>query len=128
VPTVADGRPTSILVVDDDEDVRALVVLHLQMSGLSVREEATVDSGLASLAESAPDIVLTDLNFGSDTGERIIRRCRELDQPVILMTASAEIRDIDEDLREGLLILRKPFALDDLSAIVDEALLPGRSS
>lgn len=119
LPHVPEPEATTILVVDDDDDVRSLVVLHLQLSGLKVREAATVDDGLAALAEQSPDIVLTDLNFGGDSGDRIVRQCRAIGQPVILMTASVETRDLSPDLREGTTVLRKPFTLDDLSATIE---------
>jgi two-component system response regulator FlrC len=119
---MSEGAPASILVVDDDEDVRALVVLQLQMSGLSVREESSVDAGLAALAADPPDIVLTDLNFGADSGERIVRRCIDIGQPVLLMTASVETRDLPPDIREAVIILRKPFSLGELADAVARGL------
>jgi DNA-binding response OmpR family regulator len=69
---VSEGVPTSILVVDDDEDVRALVALQLQLSGPRVREASTVDSGLTAIVMDPPNTVLADLSFGADSGERII--------------------------------------------------------
>ena len=117
-----DESATTVLVVDDDEDVRSLLVLHLMMSGLTVREADTVDGGLASLAEDVPDLVLTDLNFGGDSGDRIVRRCWEIGEPVILMTASVETRDLSPDLRQGTTLLRKPFNLDDLTAAIEREL------
>ena len=123
--TVPPVPPASVLVVDDDEDVRALVALHLLMSGFTVREAATVDAGLTSLEALPPQVVLTDLNFGPDSGERIVRRCRERGLPVILMTASAETRELAKDLRSDLVILRKPFALDDVNASIATLLAAG---
>jgi DNA-binding response OmpR family regulator len=114
---------TTVLVVDDDDDVRSLVVLQLQFSGLTVREASTVDDGLLSLAEDPPDVVITDLDFGSDSGARIVRRCHDLGQPVVLMTASVETRNLSADLREGTTVLRKPFGMDELVATI-EAVLP----
>ena len=68
---------SSVLVVDDDEDVRALVVLYLQLGGFDVREASTVDAGLESLAGQVPDVVVSDLNFGADSGDPLVRRCQE---------------------------------------------------
>jgi CheY-like chemotaxis protein len=122
VHSVPEGAPTSILVVDDDEDVRALVVLQLQLSGLTVREASTVDAGLTALAEDPPDIVLTDLNFGADSGERIIRRCQETGQRVLLMTASVETQDLSPEIRDSVIILRKPFSTTELTAALARGL------
>jgi DNA-binding response OmpR family regulator len=123
---MCDPRPQStVLVVDDDDDVRSLVVLHLEMSGYKCAEAATVEAGLAALAADAPDAVVTDLNFGDDTGERIVRRCTDIGQPVVLMTASVDTRDLAADLRARVTILRKPFVLSELTSAI-AAVLAGR--
>jgi two-component system, OmpR family, phosphate regulon response regulator PhoB len=109
-----------VLVADDDDDVRSLIMLQLQLSGFEPMEAATVDEAVRILADQSPDIVLTDLNFGTDTGERIVIACREAQLPVILMTASVDTRDLPEGLRQGLSLLRKPFTLDDLLAAITE--------
>jgi two-component system, OmpR family, KDP operon response regulator KdpE len=114
----------TVLVADDDDDVRSLVMLQLMISGYEPIEAATVDEGLRLLASSAPDLVLTDLNFGNDTGERIVTACRATGQPVILMTASVETRELPPSLRQDVPLLRKPFTLDDLTAAVAERLQP----
>jgi CheY-like chemotaxis protein len=113
-----------VLVADDDDDVRSLVLLQLMMSGYETIEAATVDEGLRLLATSSPDLVLTDLNFGNDTGERIVTACRSTGQRVILMTASVETRELPESLRVDVPLLRKPFTLDDLTAAIAEQLQP----
>ena len=119
---------SSVLVVDDDEDVRALVVLYLQLGGFDVREASTVDAGLQALADQPPDVVVSDLNFGADSGDRLVRRCLEIGQPVLLMTASVETRDLSADLRSSVRILRKPFTLEELTDAVNGALVTGRRS
>ena len=48
--------------------MRVAVVLHLQLSGMQVREAASVDDGLARSAADPTRHVLTDLNFGVDSG------------------------------------------------------------
>ena len=68
--------------------------------------------------------MLTDLNFGTDTGERIVQACRATGQRVILMTASVESRELPESLRADVPLLRKPFTLDDLTAAIAEQLKP----
>jgi DNA-binding NtrC family response regulator len=113
-----------VLVADDDDDVRSLLTLQLMLSGYEPIEAATVDEGLRLLDEHSPDLVLTDLNFGTDTGERIVRACQATGQRVILMTASVEGRELPESLRADVPLLRKPFTLDDLTTAIAEQLKP----
>lgn len=113
-----------VLVADDDDDVRSLLMLQLMLSGYEPVEAATVDEGLQLMADRAPDLVLTDLNFGTDTGERIVAACRATGQRVILMTASVETRELPGSLRADVPLLRKPFTLDDLTAAIAEQLQP----
>ena len=88
--------------------------LQLMLSGYEPVEAATVDEGLRLLAERSPDLVLTDLNFGTDTGRAHRHGLPGRGQPVILMTASVETRELPESLRQDVPLLRKPFTLDDL--------------
>jgi len=118
------ASPSTVLVVDDDDDVRALVVLYLQLGGFDVREAATVDDGLEALAVTGPDVVVTDLNFGADSADRLVRHCLEIGQPVLLMTASVETRDLSPELRSSVRILRKPFTLEELTEAVAQAQAP----
>lgn len=110
----------TVLVVDDDDDVRALVALQLTISGYETVEAATVADGLAAVQTTHPDLVLTDLNFGTESAERLVARCLADGQPVILMTASVETRDLPVGIRDSVRLLRKPFTLDDLAHAVAE--------
>lgn len=113
-----------VLVADDDDDVRSLLMLQLELTGYEPIEAATVDEGLRLLEVSAPDLVLTDLNFGTDSGGRIVAACRSTGRRVILMTASVESRELTEALQSDVPLLRKPFTLDDLTAAIAEQLQP----
>jgi len=112
-----------VLVADDDDDVRSLLMLQLMLSGYDPMEAATVDEGLRLLADHSPDLVLTDLNFGTDTGERIVSACRASGQRVILMTASVETRgELPPSLPADVPLLRKPFTMDDLTTAITDQL------
>ncbi len=111
----------TILVVEDDEDVRSLVVLQLTIDGHDVREAATVDEGMSVLAGWTPDLVLTDLNFGTETAERLVRACLDSGQAVQVMTASVTASALPADILDRVRILHKPFTMDELSrAVVTE--------
>lgn len=111
-----------VLVVDDDDDVRSLIALQLSLAGFDPAEAATVDAGLAMMAQTSPDLVLTDLNFGTDSGERIVARCRATGQSVILMSASVDTARTTSGEGDGVIFLRKPFTMDELMEAVSEAI------
>src|SRR5437899_2275977 len=54
------GKPARgplVLVVDDDEHVREIVRVNLEMEGYTVREAANADEGLSAVADEAPDLI-----------------------------------------------------------------------
>src|SRR5579885_628559 len=50
-----------ILLVDDDEKVRALVRVNLELEGYTVREAASAEEGLSAVESQAPDLILLDV-------------------------------------------------------------------
>ena len=65
-----------MLVVDDDEDIRDLVANYLGRQGLRVVEATSEAQLLAGVAQNAPDVILLDVNLGSEDGFAIARRLR----------------------------------------------------
>ena len=65
-----------ILLVDDDEDVLHLVKKILGNAGASVTVRATVQTALASLDDSLPDIVISDLDMPTCDGYELARQLR----------------------------------------------------
>ncbi len=111
-----------IVVADDDEVQRKLVVVRLTASGYRVMAAADGTEALALIAEHRPDVVVSDVLMpGLDGFElcRAIRRDPALrDTPILLLTNSyVELSDRDLARRAGArdLILRTP----DLSAILE---------
>jgi CheY-like chemotaxis protein len=104
-----------ILVVDDDDDVRRLLVMSLaRVGGYDVR---SVDSGAACLADLAadrPDVVILDVMMpvmdGPTTLEHMRSDPRSFGVPVVFLTAGVVEADVDR-LRALPVsgVLRKPF-------------------
>lgn len=111
-----------VLVVDDDPDVLALVVMVLGLAGHEVIEAADPDTAERILEGTSVDLVLTDLNFGTTTSLAAVRRWVEGGIPVIVMTAAAAEVDVPATLDQDVTLLRKPFSLDDLRAAVSGGL------
>ncbi|CAM3383708.1 histidine kinase [Bordetella sputigena] len=119
----AQGRAASVLVIDDDASVRHLIVECLQILGYEVRQAADGEEGLAMLSEQPPDLLMVDFIMPKLNGAEVIERARSLfpDLPVILATGYADAQ-VGGTVLEHERVLQKPFNLDQLAAMVSEAL------
>jgi signal transduction histidine kinase/ActR/RegA family two-component response regulator len=106
-----------ILVVEDDADVRRVIVECLSLIGYKVTEAANGGEALASLAAVKPDLLVVDYAMPDMTGAEVISEARKLvgDVPVILATGYADMAAV-ERLAGKPKILRKPF---DIAALGD---------
>jgi len=118
VIAVLDERTLSAVIVDDDEDIRALIAELLRQSGFEVVEAATGADGIAAVRDRQPDVVTLDLNLPDLDGIEVCRRIREItDAYVVMLTA----RPDEIDRLMGLEIgaddyLTKPFSPRELRA------------
>ncbi|MEX2983377.1 response regulator transcription factor [Streptomyces sp. C36] len=111
--------PTSVLVVDDDPDVRAAVVDSLTVEGYAVRSAADGLEALSAVASAPPGAIVLDLAMPVLDGLAVCRRLRELGDrtPVLVLTARDAVSDRVAGLDAGADdYLVKPFALDELLA------------
>jgi DNA-binding NtrC family response regulator len=114
-----------VLLVEDDEVVRSLLALDLQERGITVHEAADAESALQALeAESAEVAVLVtdlDLGPGQPNGRALAAevRSRRPRLAVVFVTGHPRWLAWRGD-RER--VLEKPFALEELEAVLREAL------
>jgi signal transduction histidine kinase len=108
-----------VLVVEDDGEVRAMLVESLRMLGYTVTEAADGRAGLNRLADDKPDLLMVDFAMPGMNGIDVIAEARKMreDLPVILATGYADV-DISGMAVKRCTILRKPFQLDDLARTV----------
>ncbi|HSV47090.1 MAG TPA: ATP-binding protein, partial [Ramlibacter sp.] len=118
-PPPRERKSRTILVVEDDADVRRVIVECLGLIGYSVTEASSGTAGLAALAASKPDLLMVDYAMPDMTGAEVISRARELvgDLPVILATGYADMAAV-ERLAGKPAILRKPFDINTLGDTV----------
>jgi len=107
------ARP-SVLVVDDDQALRLLARINLELDGFDVHEAATLDEADAALAEARPDAVLLDVHLGYEGSEELLDRLRAEGIPVALVTGSSDIAEYRGRADE---VLQKPFLPDALVAV-----------
>jgi CheY-like chemotaxis protein len=108
-----------VLVVEDDGEVRAMLVECLRMLGYTVTEAADGQAGLNRLQDDKPDLLVVDFAMPGMNGIDVIAAARKMreDLPVILATGYADV-DISGLAVKRCTILRKPFQLDDLARTV----------
>jgi two-component system phosphate regulon response regulator PhoB len=117
----------TVLVVDDDPDIRDIAAIKLTQAGLRVLTEADGDAGLAAALDQAPDVLLLDWMMPRLTGIEVCARLREHAQtaqtPIILLTAKAQEADIERGFAAGANdYIVKPFSPRELVARVTAAL------
>ena len=106
----------SILVVDDEPNIREIVGLYLERAGFQVRLAADGPAALQALTAALPDLVILDVMLPGIDGLEITRRLRrEGATPVILLTARREEADRIEGLELGADdYVVKPFSPQEL--------------
>ncbi|WP_299562178.1 PAS-domain containing protein [uncultured Sulfitobacter sp.] len=108
------------LLVEDRDDLRAVVRDMLMELGQSVIEAASADEATALLAD-LPDIglILSDIQLeGAATGIDLIRRLGAGAPPVVLMTSLPTDAALFLDAQKIAPVLRKPFTRDDLGCLI----------
>ena len=117
-------RPAeSILVIDDDPDVRGFIADALDEQGYRVREAADGREGLAELQRREADLVIIDFIMpglsGADVAKKI--RARRRDQPILFVSGYSETDAVKRTAPDAPL-LAKPFRAEALLKAVRGAL------
>lgn len=122
VPAVEVKGKGIVLVVEDDNDVRAVARSLLENLGYSVLEAENGSDALKLIESGAPvNLVFTDVIMpGNMNGIDLVRelKIRQLMIPVLLTSGYTAQRIAIDDLAEGLQLLRKPYTQIDLSLAV----------
>ena len=122
----ADRRKSaSVLVIDDDPDVRTFIVQSLEEQGYRVREANDGRSGLAALARDRPDLVIVDFIMPGLSGAEVANRIllKAPDQPILFVSGYSETEAVKRVAPRAPL-LTKPFRADALDKAVRAALAP----
>jgi DNA-binding response OmpR family regulator len=119
----------SVLVVDDEADIRSLVRELLERAGHDVVEAGDGNEGLRAFFSSRPDLVVLDVSMPGLDGWGTLERIRELsDVPVVMLTAQAQELAKVRGLRAGADdYITKPFGRQELLARVEANLRRQRS-
>lgn len=114
----------AVVVIEDDDDVRDLLVMVLQQSGFEVLGAATGREGVEMVRENDPVVVTLDLGLPDIDGHEVLRRIRESSACyVIVVTGRTDEADTLMALQAGADdYLTKPFSLRELRARISALL------
>jgi DNA-binding NtrC family response regulator len=118
-----------ILIVEDNETLRAGIRVSLEDSGYSIQEAATGEEAIHKLETDSFHVVVSDIKLGDLTGVDILKKAKEVNAgtEVILMTAYATVETAIQALRLGAFdYIQKPFELEHLKHRVRTALKMGK--
>jgi len=124
------ARLLRVLVVDDEEPVRATLVQYLLADGHSAEAAADGSEALDKFRRGRFDLVITDLAMPGMSGVHLASRIKQLEpgQPVIMLTGFAETMAVAGEQPPGAdLALQKPISLGALREAVGR-LFPAESS
>jgi DNA-binding response OmpR family regulator len=108
------GQSPSVLVVDDDQSLRLLCRINLELDGFDVREAATLAAARAAVRDARPDVVLLDVHLGGESSDALLDELRAEGIPVLIVTGSADASSLRGRADD---VLVKPFVPEDLVAI-----------
>lgn len=110
---------TKILIAEDDQDIRELIVLTLQFSGYDVVSTEDGAQAVAAAQKDRFDLILMDVRMPRMTGYEACRRLREIEStrytPLIFLSAKGQESEIQAGLDAGATqYILKPFSPDML--------------
>jgi len=117
--------PASVLVIDDDPDVRAFIVETLEEQGYRVRQASGGREGLAQIEREKADLVIVDFVMPEMSGAEVARRIRAKspDQPILFVSGYSETDAVKRTAPDAPL-LTKPFRAEALHKAVRGAIAP----
>lgn len=118
-----------LVIAEDDDDIRAIMVRVLRRGGHAIVEAADGAAALEAVREHRPQAVVTDLDMPAMTGAELCLAIRADDElrelPVIFVSGSlmpGDTRPVDAG---ATAVLGKPFRPADLTGVLDRALADG---
>ena len=116
--------PKRLLVVDDEPNLLRAVAACLKAENYDVSTARSGQEALVHLAESIPDLIISDIRMPGMDGYKLARQLRASQRtalvPIVFLTAKDETADRIEGFRAGVdAYMTKPFEPDELIAVVN---------
>jgi DNA-binding NtrC family response regulator len=116
---------STVLVVDDDKDVGALVADALREAGYAVLVFTKPEEALAAVGEQSVDLVITDLLMPGMDGIELLRRIKieKPQMPVLLISAYGTVDSAVQAMKDGAFdFVTKPIDIDHLEELAKRAM------
>ncbi|MGB1909824.1 MAG: response regulator transcription factor, partial [Candidatus Puniceispirillaceae bacterium] len=125
-------RTARIMIVDDDDDLRHVLLTQLEREGVAGLEQAeTMAAAFDKIEDFAPDILILDVQLPDGNGFHICERLRKqgFEKPIIMLTGQDGEREIIKGLDTGANdYLAKPMRFGELLARIRAQLRQHRAS
>jgi CheY-like chemotaxis protein/anti-sigma regulatory factor (Ser/Thr protein kinase) len=123
-PEQGEPQDATVLLVDDDQDLRSVLAASLQDLGYSVIEAVDGAEGLVLLEQHEPDLLVADFAMPGMSGAELARSARLLHPglPIIFASGLTERLDIETAAGPDTRVLRKPFRISELQREIQGAL------
>jgi len=118
-----------VLVVDDEEEIRKILIQILEKEGLRVITAKDGQESMQQICLEIPDLILLDVHMPGINGVEVLKNIKEIDDdlPVVLITAYANIHQAVEVMKIGAYdYLAKPFDNNEVVWIVNRSLAEGQ--
>ncbi|GBE57261.1 transcriptional regulatory protein ZraR [bacterium BMS3Abin01] len=121
--------PDTILLVDDEENMRFVVARALSSDGYGIREASSGKEALIQVEAESPDLVILDQRMQGMDGIQTLTEIKQdnPDLPVIMLTAHGNVENAVQAMKAGAVeYLTKPFDIEELKLVVRKALRVSR--
>jgi len=118
------SRPLNVWIVDDDQSVRWVLEKALKQADMETRSFERAEHLLEAIAETRPDVLITDVRMPGMSGIALLERLRGScpDLPIIVITAHSDLENAVAAYKGGAFeYLPKPFDIDEAVDLVHKA-------
>lgn len=117
----------SILVAEDERDIRELIAFTLQFAGHKITQAANGAEAVELAPQVKPDLIMMDVRMPKMTGYEACKALKENDEvkdiPVVFLSAKGQDEEVTTGLDVGAVAyILKPFAPDELTRRIGEIL------